>query len=168
MRQHMPAPPVAPASLLQGPAPHALFGCPYHCVRVRLAINSIDLITTANPTRLTKRPTSYGGSIAPAAARHRYGRASSSAPMPTIPSMINTSSPITIQPCNAVMLSSPACDITVVLDYGTPRVLWRLNSSGSFAIFTAIRRALSNCGGVNLARQIVGERITLSAVTTPF
>ena len=38
--------------------------------------------------------------------RHRYGRTCISAPMPTIPSMINTSSPITIQPCNAVMFSS--------------------------------------------------------------
>src|SRR6516225_12033461 len=38
--------------------------------------------------------------------RHRYGSSFISAPMPTIPSMINTSRPITIQPCNAVMFSS--------------------------------------------------------------
>jgi hypothetical protein len=35
-----------------------------------------------------------------------YGRSCISAPKPTIPSMINTSSPITIQPCNAVMFGS--------------------------------------------------------------
>jgi hypothetical protein len=36
-----------------------------------------------------------------ASPRHRYGRNFISKPMPTIPSRINTSSPITIQPCNA-------------------------------------------------------------------
>jgi len=36
-----------------------------------------------------------------ASPRHRYGRAFISTPMPTIPSRINTSNPITIQPCNA-------------------------------------------------------------------
>jgi hypothetical protein len=36
-----------------------------------------------------------------ASPRHRYGRIFISAPTPTIPNKINTSSPITIQPCNA-------------------------------------------------------------------
>jgi hypothetical protein len=35
-----------------------------------------------------------------ASPRHRYGRAFISTPTPTIPSKINTSSPITIQPCS--------------------------------------------------------------------
>ena len=48
--------------------------------------------------------------ISSAEVRHRYGRAFISAPKPTIPSMINTSSPITIQPCNAVMFSSLRID----------------------------------------------------------
>jgi hypothetical protein len=45
-----------------------------------------------------------------ASLRHRYGSSFISAPMPTIPSMINTSSPITIQPCKAVMFSAKDCD----------------------------------------------------------
>src|SRR5215471_8785044 len=48
--------------------------------------------------------------ISSAEVRHRYGRAFISAPKPTSPSMINTSSPITIQPCNAVMFSSLRID----------------------------------------------------------
>jgi hypothetical protein len=57
--------------------------------------------------------------------RHRYGRACISAPKPTIPSMINTSSPITIQPCNAVMFSSFTCvclSLTAGIALGLPSV----------------------------------------------
>jgi hypothetical protein len=48
--------------------------------------------------------------ISEAEVRHRYGRSCISAPKPTIPSTTNTSSPITIQPCNAVMFSSLRID----------------------------------------------------------
>src|SRR5215469_10524549 len=48
--------------------------------------------------------------ISEAEVRHKYGRACISAPKPTTPSTINTSSPITIQPCNAVMFSSLRID----------------------------------------------------------
>src|SRR6516162_8838336 len=74
--------------------------------------------------------------------------------MPTIPSMINTSSPITIQPCNAVMFSSftnassclmlknaPCCSIkrlegdfvTAILFqwvFGFVRVQWESHDTG--------------------------------------
>src|SRR5215469_8849697 len=45
-------------------------------------------------------------------ARHRYGRACSSAAKPTILLTIKTSIPITIQSCNAVMFSSLRIDGT--------------------------------------------------------
>jgi hypothetical protein len=57
------------------------------------------------------------GSALGESVRHRYGRSCISAPKPTIPSMINTSSPITIQPCNAVMFSS--FELMVLAQKGT-------------------------------------------------
>jgi hypothetical protein len=95
-------------------------------VTVRLLAGSDSLaLCPGQITFLQRRLSSDLHLISEAEVRHRYGRSCISAPKPTIPSVINTSSPITIQPCNAVMFSSFTCvclSLTAGIALGLPLV----------------------------------------------
>ena len=86
------------------------------------------------------------GSALSESVRHRYGRSCISAPKPTIPSIINTSSPITIQPCNAVMFSS--FELMALAQRGPHRLAQQV---------ILIRRKLARWSGTHRDHRQVGE-----------